>query len=88
MRQVFRFDEEGYYVEPVIIENWKAIPTDCTDLPLPNPIYMPKWDGAKWVEMATEDEINKMTKPQSSPLELLIKQQTDLTFALMEKGVL
>ena len=38
-------------------------------------LYAPKWDGDKWVEGATQEEIDELTKPQpQEPLPL--KMQT------------
>ena len=28
-------------------------------------LYAPKWDGEKWVEGLTQEEINELTKPQT-----------------------
>ena len=40
-------------------------------------LYKPKWDGDKWVEGATQEEIDELTKPQPhEPTELEVLQQT------------
>lgn len=40
------------------------------------------------IEWKTKEEIEKEKEEEQTDLELLKKQQTDLIFALMEKGVL
>ena len=40
-------------------------------------IYKPKWDGDKWVEGATQEEIDELTKPQ--PQEPTIEERLEET---------
>lgn len=54
-----------------------------------NPFYKKQWDGQRWVEGATQEEINALKnipRPHSE-LDELKKQQADLVFELMLKGV-
>ena len=38
-------------------------------------LYKPKWDGDKWVEGATQEEIDELTKPQpQEPTEIDLLQ--------------
>ena len=44
-------------------------------------LYKPKWDGDKWVEGATQEEIDELTKPQPqepTELELLMLAVAEL----------
>lgn len=75
-----KFDDSGKLIEPVgdYITN---------DLPQPLPFYKPKWTGTKWIEGATREEIDKITKPQPiTPTETEILQQrlADVEVMLLE----
>ena len=44
-------------------------------------LYAPKWDGDKWVEGATQEDIDELTKPQPqepTELELLMLAVAEL----------
>lgn len=52
-----------------------------TDLPQPLPFYKPKWSGTQWIEGATQEEIDELTKVEPLPpteMELL-KQRLSIT---------
>lgn len=44
-------------------------------------LYNPKWDGDKWVEGATQEEIDQLTKPQ--PKEPTIEERLEQTEELL-----
>ena len=44
-------------------------------------LYVPKWDGDKWVEGATQEEIDELTKPQ--PYEPTIEERLEQTEELL-----
>ncbi|MED4206600.1 hypothetical protein [Neobacillus mesonae] len=88
MRQVFRFDKDGYFVEPVIIMEGETIPFDCTEKDLPQPCWKPKFDGVRWIEMATEEE-KKPPAPPKSEIDILREQNALLkaqNIALSERA--
>lgn len=84
MKQVFRMDQNGFYLEPVIIEDEKNIPVDCTEIQPPDGLYKGKFVNGEWVESLTEDEINTLKDaPQPlSDIEQLKKQQDLMQSAL------
>jgi hypothetical protein len=89
MKQVSKIDGNGLYIEPVILQDNDGI-GDLIDVPVPEGFYHPKWDGNQWVEGLSEEEIDQIKnapKPMSE-IELLKKQQADLTFTLMMAGVI
>ena len=45
-------------------------------------LYIPKWDGDKWVEGATQEEIDELTKPQ--PHEPTIEERLEQTEELLQ----
>jgi hypothetical protein len=63
MLEVYKYDENGRYIEPVLIEanedGTYTIPENCTDKPLPQPNWNPVFDfeSDDWVEMTTEKEL-------------------------------
>lgn len=54
------FDEKGNLISP--LGDFVT-----TDLPQPLPFYKPRWNGTDWVEGATPEEIEEMTKVDPSP---------------------
>lgn len=64
MKQVFRFNKYGFFVEPILIDDGEEIPVDCTEVPLPQPSWKPRWNGKEWEETITQEELDKMYKPQ------------------------
>ena len=45
-------------------------------------LYVPKWDGDKWVEGATQEEIDELTKPQ--PQEPTVEERLEQTEKLLQ----
>lgn len=80
-----KIDENGFYIEEVLVDKNNVI----ADVILEDwsNLIKPKWNGSQWIE-GFEGELPAPTVPQPSEVEILAKQQTDLIFALMEKGVL
>ena len=57
------------------------------DLPQPLLFYKPKWNGAEWIEGATQEEIDEMTKVEPQPpteMELLKQRLMATENALAE----
>ncbi|WP_052137780.1 hypothetical protein [Heyndrickxia ginsengihumi] len=89
--QVYKYDDNGFFVEPVIIDKSEdgtyTIPENCTDKELPQPNYKPKFDKDKseWVETLTEEEwLAQLPKPEvtKTPLEELQEK-----YDLMQKAL-
>ncbi|PGC22761.1 hypothetical protein COM23_20910 [Bacillus wiedmannii] len=60
-------------------------PEYCTEVPVPVSYYKPVWDGEKWIETITEEELNEMEKPKpQEPSEL---EQLKKKLALTEKAL-
>ena len=51
---VRKIDPNGYFIEDAFVDEL----TEFTiETPCPDGFYLPKWDGEKWVEGKTADEI-------------------------------
>jgi hypothetical protein len=67
--EVYKYDENGRYVEPVEIEinedGTYILPENCTDKPLPQPNYYPVYDHelGDWMETITEQELVARLSP-------------------------
>jgi hypothetical protein len=90
MKEVYRYDENGIYIEPVILKDGENIPDNCTEIKPIGSFFQGKFVNGQWIESLTQDEINELINaPQPvSELETLKKQQTDLVFTLMMNGVI
>lgn len=49
MKQVYRMDEDGHYIEPVILSDAEPVPADCVEI-MPPSFYKAKWIGEEWIE--------------------------------------
>ncbi|MCM3012552.1 hypothetical protein M3570_01960 [Bacillus subtilis] len=96
MLQVYRYDENLEYVEPVLITELDesgnyVIPTDCTTVALPDSpsLFKPKFDAEKqeWTETATQEEIDEILSVGAtdvSPVSQLKEQNALLLMQLAE----
>lgn len=90
MKQVFKIDSEGFYLEPYIPQPNEVMDFDYVGVMPTEGLYKHKWNGTEWVEGLSQAEIDTIKNaPQPvSELDQLKKQQADLVFELMMKGVL
>jgi hypothetical protein len=76
---VYRYDNNGYYIEPVYISEGEPIPSDCTDIPLPKINYKPQFVNGKWIETLSQDEINALLNTPKPKTELdILKENQEL----------
>jgi ubiquinone biosynthesis protein UbiJ len=79
VRQVYRFDSEHYYKEPVILQDDEAIPSDCVYDAPQDGMYKAKRMNGQWVEALTDEEINALRTPSpKSEVEILREQVEEL----------
>ncbi len=91
MRELYRYDDNGIYVEPVILTDDSAEnPPNTTDVRPEDGMFQAKWDGLKWLENLLPDEIQRRLADKGTPddIESLQKQMADLSFQLMMNGVI
>lgn len=90
LKQYIKVDENGFYLEPVLFNDEDEIPECCVEPYGTNEIfYKPKWDGEKWVESLSQEEIDdlKNSQPQPQPQLTLekLKEENELNaMAIME----
>jgi hypothetical protein len=87
--EVYRIDGEGYYIEPVILEESETIPVDCVGVKPPN-FFKAKWDDGwnegidvyaflrdKWIaKMIFESQIQTFFEE-----EFITKEEADMILA-------
>ena len=73
--QAYRVDENGYFVEDVILEEGEEIPSDCVTERPPQPCWKPRWTGTEWVE---EGE-----PPEPQPKEPTLEERLEALEAAM-----
>lgn len=66
MYQVSRIDEDGYFLEPVVVEEGVVlVDEDIVAVPVPEGFHRPQWDGEAWIEgMSSEDIEERQNTPQ------------------------
>lgn len=77
-KQVYRINENGFYIEPVIVNDIDDIPIDCIDVDIPQGLYRAKWTGTEWVEDMTQeeiDELNNIARPPTIEEQLAKKDE-------------
>ncbi|EHI98056.1 hypothetical protein CDLVIII_1357 [Clostridium sp. DL-VIII] len=67
MRKVLKIDDNGFFIEDVLLENKEITPDDCIEINCPVGFYKPKWDGDKWVEGLTKEELNVIKNKTIQP---------------------
>lgn len=98
MKIFYEIDYDGYYKDTFMLEHPPYLIEDgedgeesinplFIDTPIPNDvhfsgIYPPKWDGEKWINGATQEEIDELTKPQ--PQEPTIEERLEQTEVLLQ----
>jgi hypothetical protein len=88
MKQVYKYDDEGRYVEPVLIGEEEEIPVHCTDVELPQPNFKPVFQNGAWVETITQEELDELADKPKQPLEeRLSLSEEAIDFLLMDGGL-
>lgn len=84
--QVRKIDEQGFLIEDIHINQDEQVDFDYVTTPTPKDekgiqllFFKPKWDGQKWIEGATQQEIDEhnasqYVEPQLSEIDILKEQ--------------
>lgn len=77
----YKIDDNGYITNSYLVGN-DVVPDGCitVQLPQPLPFHRPKWNGVKWIEGASQEEIDEITKVQPTP-----PTETEQTIELLKK---
>jgi hypothetical protein len=81
MKQVFKIDDQGFYIEPVIVKDDEELEENLIETPIPEGFYRPRWNGNEWVEGLTNEEIEQLKQqhqPQLSEVDLLKQENEEL----------
>lgn len=72
MRKAIRVNEQGFFLEDVILQDYESTPEDCVDIEVPEGFYYPKWDfvNLQWVEGLSEEEIEEIRNQLIPPNEI------------------
>ena len=96
MKTAYRYDKDGMwmpgeeiYVFPNYLDEYELPEGGYTFEEIPQPNWKPKFDGVKWVETITEDELDDMNPPKEQPvdpaeIDLLKEKNVELENALLE----
>ena len=79
-------DEQGFFLEDGFVEDL----TEFTiETPCPAGFYRPKWNGEKWVEGLTQEEIAELTKPvpQEPTVEERLQMAEDTIMFMLMGGM-
>jgi hypothetical protein len=84
MKRVFKIDSDGFYLEPVILQDNDKTPIDCVEIEPTGSFIKGKFTNGVWEETATQQEIADLKNvPQPvSELEELKKNQELMQAAL------
>jgi len=84
--KVMMIDENGYCIGDNQIEDEHGIPEDCIAVEVQEGLHLPKWDGEKWVEGKSQEEIDAIRNApiQPTPLEQIRLEQAQSNSEMIE----
>lgn len=68
--KVYRVDENGFYIEDVIVKSKEEIGVDMVTTECPEGLYSPRWNGEEWVNGITEEELEEEKNKSKEPTEI------------------
>lgn len=78
----YMIDDEGYAIEPVVVniaDPQFEQPGNMVVEQSETSFFRMRWDGEKWVEGATQEEINAILAPAAQPTEIeLLRTENEL----------
>ena len=90
MIKVLKINNDGLYVEDVILQDDEEIPEDCIETPCPDGFYKPKWNGTEWADGLTQSEIDaiKANEPTNIRAEAVTEMENATTVAGLKMAML
>lgn len=74
MKQVFKINKDGLYLEPVLIQDNEDIPEYCVEEMPTEGLYNAKFENGKWVEGKEITELEILEQARDKKMEELNKQ--------------
>ncbi len=87
MKKVLKINEDGFFIEDVVLEDEESIPEGCIEVECPQGFYKPRWDGSMWIEGLTQEEIEELKNKPVPKTELEILKETVEELVLANLGV-
>jgi hypothetical protein len=88
MRLVRKIDEQGFFIEDVILDDNDKSEDNHIQLEVPQGLHKPKWDGSKWEEGLTAEELAEATKPiPQEPTQIDYLVDLDFRMSMIELGM-
>jgi hypothetical protein len=74
MKQVYKIDSKGFYVEPVILSESEVLPSDCVEVIPTEGLFKAKWNGIAWEEGAVIDHLAIAKESKMAELDAKCKE--------------
>ena len=97
MKTAYKYDENGMwmrgeeiYVFPNYLDEYELPEGNYTFVEIPQPNWKPKFDGSKWIEIITDEELEDINNPpeeqpgEQSEIDYLKEKNIELETALLE----
>ena len=63
MKQIYLYDDNHMFIGVDVVDsNIKILPENSTDIAPPDGLYKAQFDGEKWIETITQEELNELNK--------------------------
>jgi hypothetical protein len=86
LKQVFRIDTTGYFIEPVILGDNETTPQNCVELMPTMGLYKAQYVNGQWREALPPEEIETIrNEPQpKTEMEILEEQNAELNLQIID----
>ena len=81
--QIYRIDENGYFLEDVILKKDEEIPNDCVEIQPPQGLYKGRWTGVEWIEEGTPPEPQPKEPTEKERIEVLEQAMLEIVLGGM-----
>ena len=88
MIKVMRINQEGYFVEDVLLEDWEETSEGLVSLEVPAGLYLPRYVAGEWVEGKSQEEIDAIRNvvAPKTDIELLKEANTLLQLNVADQN--
>ncbi|MFD2671025.1 hypothetical protein [Marinicrinis sediminis] len=80
MKQAYHFDENGHFIDTVVLENHQLLPAYHTDIRPPDGLFQPTFQDGHWNEGMDANRIHELRnqQPRVTDIEMLLEEKEDL----------